>query len=336
MFGSILKIVGILAAVGLVLVVGFIIKFRGVLRALLAGGAPTPSRITLRPIFDVSWGGKSKAKRDGEAFSGAGFQRAGFYEVPEMPGLELMAWAKPTERLYAVTYRHPAAGIWSDVVARYADETGRTASSAPSGGELDQPPWSLKDHEPGATGARLLEVVASWPADGREEANTTRFSTDFEEAYAREMAWRNERGGPTLEEIGRVAEAMGIDPEDGALEKAHSEQRRMTVRRLQDECVQTLSASGTVDTHGTPVAELSLLVIHDRMTRAEALAELGIVVELPEHIYDAHDGAENGQSSVVEWIREVIHALPERQALAYLGSVEDPVVADVWELREEA
>ncbi len=329
MLETALAVLGILILAGLVAVARFALRLR---RELAAARVRTPSTITLEPIAGAAWARESTGRSDGEAFEQAGFQRVGSFEVPEMPGVELVGWAHPGERLYGVTYNHAAAGVWSDVVARYADGTGDTASSARHGGELDQPPWSRKAHEPGAPAVRLLEIAATWPAAGRLEATVEGFVEDFRDAYAREMAWRNERGGPSREEIARVAEGMEVRFSAADIDQAYDQQRRQTLGRLRDECVEALAATGVRGSGGSSLDQLSLLVIHDQMSRAEAIDELGIVVELPEELMESVEAEGGGDPPVRELVRELVGDLPVHQRLRLLGSVADPVGADVWEV----
>jgi hypothetical protein len=47
----------------------------------------------------------------------------------------------------------------------------------------------------------------------------------FQNEYAREMEWRQQRGGPTAEEVRREAHAMGIHPEK-TIQKATEKLRK--------------------------------------------------------------------------------------------------------------
>ncbi len=206
------SVVGVLALAGIlvILVLAFLIyrkikKFLGALTEIFGGGQP--DAITLvEGEFPTD---------DGDVvsrvlvFEGQGFDRVGAYAIEEMEGVVVVGLVHEAARLSAVVYRHPQAGVWSDVVVNYEPEGSLTVTNAPMGHELDHRPGHDKRYDKALDERALLERMASEARPGeRRPAVAADFRAEFEKAYAEDMAWRNERGGPTQEEIERVAEGM--------------------------------------------------------------------------------------------------------------------------------
>ncbi len=207
-FLSVVGVVALVAVLG-VLVLAFLAyrkikKFLGALVQLFGEGQPETISLVERETPD-----------DGEVlsrvqvFEEQGFTRAGAYDIAEMEGVLVVGLAHEPARMMAVVYRHPQAGVWSDVVVYYATAGSLTVSNSPAGHELDHRPGHDKIYDKTMDERALLERMAAEarPRD-RREVTAAEFRTAFEKAYADDTAWRNERGGPTREEIERIAADM--------------------------------------------------------------------------------------------------------------------------------
>jgi hypothetical protein len=184
---------------------------------------PLPATLTLAPVPGVAWQ-DDQAGADAEgSLRGLGFLPVGCFGVVEMAGVELEAWCHPGECAYAVVYSHPAAGVWVDVTCAYQEGGRLTVTNTGKAGNLDLPDGWTTTSFPGATAEQLwgrfcLErrPVPCLPATPEG------FVDRFVSAYAQEMAWRNNRGGPTAEEIRRVAQAAGMEVTDAQVAVAQS------------------------------------------------------------------------------------------------------------------
>lgn len=167
--------------------------------------------INLAPSDDPRWSDRKKITELMETFQKKGFDLAGQYECWEIPGLIIAGFVKPSEQLIGVIYDHPTAGIWEDLCVEYNDGENLTVSNAPMGQEMDHMPESTKIYLKGSSLDELLaKVLAERKDKGRKTITKEEFSSNFEEAYKKEMKWRMERGGPTSLEVKRVADEMGV------------------------------------------------------------------------------------------------------------------------------
>ncbi len=144
-------------------------------------------------------------------FKRNGFELAGHYDCPEMPGVKISGFVKPSEQFIGVIYDHPIAGIWEDICVEYNDGESLTVSNAPMGHEMDHMPQSTKIYMKGSSLEELFSKVLSERKNkGTKTITKENFSSNFEEAYKKEMKWRMDRGGPTALEVKKVADEMGV------------------------------------------------------------------------------------------------------------------------------
>ncbi len=183
-----------------------LVKFIKTIFAIFGGDAP-PATISL--VERAFPGDDREVARRVRVFEEQGFQRAGAFDVAEMGGAMMIGLVHETARLIGVVYRHEQAGVWSDVVVNYQPEGSLTVTNAPMGHELDHRPGHEKLYDKTMDEAALLARMAS-EASRRERrvVRVEEFAAEAERAYAEDMAWRAERGGPTTEEIERVASDM--------------------------------------------------------------------------------------------------------------------------------
>ena len=171
-----------------------------------------PLRIQLVPVDDSTKGRFAESHR--RELETLGFNPIGTYQVKEMPGVTLVAFTQSFKAVCAVVYRHPLAGVFMDMCSMTEDDRGLTVTNAPAGGNLDHPPGREKIFEPKAALCRLYDrVLSDRPAGPHRRLDASNFARVFEEEYAREMKWRQGRGGVTEEEVRREAHAIGIRSE---------------------------------------------------------------------------------------------------------------------------
>jgi len=180
--------------------------------------------ISLVPTDNPRWSHKKIITELTDTFNAHGFDLAGHYDCPEMPGVKIAGFVKPSEQLIGVLYDHPIAGIWEDICIEYNDGESLTVSNAPMGQEMDHMPQSTKIYMKGSALDELIaKILSERKNKGRKTITKENFSSNFEEAYRKEMNWRMERGGPTALEVKRVADEMGV-PLDSAKMQAKTQQ----------------------------------------------------------------------------------------------------------------
>jgi hypothetical protein len=191
------KLVGFLIVRGLSGVVGRAIGSTALARQ--------PDAIHLTSCVETAWKDEDAAANLVAPFRELGFDNAGAYRVPELPGVIVQLLANERDRLYAAVYEHPHAGHWFDVVCRFEDGTSATYTTAnPTG--LDPRPGHPVVNAPGARAQALVERARS-ESQGKRAKPAARgaVTTDFETAYAESIAWRKSRG-ISAQEVGRVAQ----------------------------------------------------------------------------------------------------------------------------------
>ncbi len=172
----------------------------------------SPAEVHLAPESQPDWSDAPAVTAAQADLEAAGFAVIGAYTVDAMAGLTMMGLVNVAESAWAVIYEYPGVGVWLDVVTRYTDGGGLTATNSPHVGNLDPMPGKDRAVEVGASVPRVIELwSAAVRADGRKPATADNFVAEFEAAYAEEMAWRDQRGGPTEEEVRRIAAQMGDD-----------------------------------------------------------------------------------------------------------------------------
>jgi len=134
---------------------------------------------------------------------GEGFQEAGIFTVPELPGVVLQLLAQPIESMYAAIYEHPKAGRWLELTTRYPDGSYASFSTLrPTG--LKPRPGCMSFREPGAAPAGLYKKALSHrPKSTPQPASVSGAVSDFEAGYASDIAWRKAQG-VTSEEVAEV------------------------------------------------------------------------------------------------------------------------------------
>lgn len=137
-----------------------------------------------------------------------GFQEAGCYKIEEMPGVVARFWVQPEQRVVACICEHPVAKTWIDLVSSYPDDTSVTYStSRPTG--LEPRPGNRKVNAPElGTEALYQRLLRERPAGEPEEWTAENAARKFEEAYAREIAWRKNKGVSAVEVARQVPSAL--------------------------------------------------------------------------------------------------------------------------------
>ena len=130
-----------------------------------------------------------------------GFSDAGLYAIPEMSGVKVQLFAHERESMYGAIYDHPVAGVWFDVVSRYADGSAWSYSTAQASGLAQRPNMRVTNLPGTELPVLLARARAGRPAVGMRPATVAGAVPDFEKAYAEYMAWLKQRGISTGEVV---------------------------------------------------------------------------------------------------------------------------------------
>lgn len=163
--------------------------------------ARQPDTIHLKPADASQLKHAGRLKSLVAEYQQRGFEDAGLYAVPEMPGVYVQLMAQRAESMYAAIYDHPVAGVFFDVVSRYVDGSVLTYTTARATG-LKSRPNTRMVNLPGSEPTALIEAARrERPHAGLKSCTTSTAVSDFETAYAEYMAWIKQRGLTTGEVV---------------------------------------------------------------------------------------------------------------------------------------
>jgi hypothetical protein len=157
--------------------------------------AKQPDTIHLEPASPGAWQDPDNARQVTDAIRALGFEAAGTFTIPELPGVTLALLAHPSARLYAAIYQHPRAGAWFEFFRRNNDGTGATFTTLPPNGLSDRPGHPVV-RAPGSDPRTLFDHATSPHGAGgdAQPASAQAAIHVFETGYAEAMAWRKQNG----------------------------------------------------------------------------------------------------------------------------------------------
>lgn len=150
-------------------------------------------------------------QRLAEPLLNRGFTRVGFFEIPEMAGVDLLQLVNVTTNVYANLYSHPKAGKWAELVTRYQD--GRFCSFATVVDRgLDHRPGDVSVRAPGCDTGELYErMLRERPQGEMVQLVPEEVPRLFEKGFAELRFWRKNKG-ITPEEVAKVAVSLKQHP----------------------------------------------------------------------------------------------------------------------------
>lgn len=198
----------ILFWVGALVVVTLLSPVLRVLVALVAGKqigaaalAKQPDRIGLQRAVPTAWKNSAAPGAIAAVLSSRGFEDAGVYTVPEMPGILVQLLADSREGVYAAIYEHAQAGIWFDLVSKFQDGTSVTYTTSPATGLKPRPGHPSVNMRGSETVAVLNKMLAMRPKRPNSGASVGMAVSFFEQAYAETIAYRKRVGISTREVV---------------------------------------------------------------------------------------------------------------------------------------
>lgn len=304
------------------------------------GGPTPPLRVELEPIESIDWQSPDAAAALIEPLRGARFEEIGSFKM-EPGAVRLQAFALPAEKVHAIVYEHPQAGVWLDLVTRYQDG-GKLTYATLADTLLDRPENQVLKFYEGMSAEELLQrFLAERPAKPMLPAPREDFAAYFEQAYAESMDWIIARGGPTEAEIRRHCEHKGqefspmlVSAIRGrwaiAIDEFYEEQLQ---ERFRDE---SRPRAGNFEDAGD-----RLVFVHDRMApaRLEELCEREFDEdEDDDGLYDTRPASSelaDGFTSPREVFARYNASRPRGERYQKIGELSQPLAADVYLSPEE-
>ncbi len=294
----------------------FLSKLAGQLEDLALSYVPV--RIHLQPSSAVEWKDAQDVQQAVREVTQAGFESLGTFTIEEMGFVRLQGFLSRDNTAYAVVWEHDKAGVWVDLVCKYEDGALLTfANLKPTG--LDGREGHTKSYRPGSPRELAEAFFRERRQVGLISLSQASFVTDLEQSYADEIDWRNARGGPSREEVVRVAELSGQTLTPESLEQTLQMQRRQAMEGLREGLIDRYL--GTLP--GPERARLDegdLVVVHDKLPAEMLIEEMDTL----------RKGAVPGSGTPRQEFASFNDALEEGRRCARLGTVAVPLEADLY------
>lgn len=212
---------GFVIAILIVLVAAFFYLKRKLAKALGSGAINNEQPLTINLNEDLvpDWLESPSAKSLIDDLVNLGFRKGAAYSIPQMEDISLFSMFKGD--YLAVVYGHTMLGNWADIACETTEGLEITATSAPMGEEIDSGSHTRKIFMKEATAAQLFEQLQSESSNTQLiNLETLDFRQYFEDSYKKDIAWRNQNGGTTIDEYRKIAKNGEIDVTDAQLAEA--------------------------------------------------------------------------------------------------------------------
>lgn len=326
-----LQILGVLALVVFILILGAILWFRSVVRRFAKGGLP-PSTVDLTPETESKWMETSAVKRDLDALKGCGYVCGTAYAVGGMPGVSVLTLYHPDTGTYGGYYQHPAVGNFLDLCAEFADGLSLTISTAPKGEELDTRPGTEKIFRPKenipALHALMVKRVAERPVT---QAAPDGFRDDFMAAYAKDMAWRNAKGGVSTEEFQRIAARHGATLTAELIEEALKETKLQEIRIWSDEALEVFQKTTTLSVAEWKRYEYTMVIAREGLHPSAYLDYLHLKIAVESEVMERCRQRLELNAGVARLLAVV--AAETGHTFMKLGEVEQPAKFEIYAVK---
>jgi hypothetical protein len=323
------------------------------LAELAHGAGVPPMRIQLEPVSGLDWGDPDAVGDLEGPLVAVGFSRVGDFEVEMNAPVKMRALAHTGHSVFAVIYEVDPLGVWLDLHTKYADGSSCTyATSKPSG--MDYPANKRIVNCPGLGSRELLDrCLSERPPGDKLPCRPEDFKERFERAHAEEMDWRAARGGPSEEEIRRIAAADGSEADGSMVQVIQTQWRNHFNEFWEDEFRNRFMESADITPARWEDIRDRIVFVHDRATSEQVVEHFESTVY--EQFDAAHDDTEDEADedddpaeAKLEEFREIARNCPPREAFVRLndtlparlrferyGEVHEPFYADVWLLPRE-
>lgn len=282
-----------------------------------------PMRLNFHREDDLNWADEEALKRDTAFLLAEGFQQVGNFEGEETP-VSMRAFVHTEKHILAAIQSVYGMRQWTDLVTRFADGTSWTFANLADHG-MDCPPWRTAHFLPDLSIPDLLERCLADRPQGKAmlPASTADFPQVVSDAYAREMDWRMERGGVTVEEIERTLTKDNQTAEPQTIRMIQFGWRQVISEFLDDRYQQKFLEDGSISASEWEEVRDRVLVIHDR-TPADAFFNLLIEYNddepSPEDPWPGAEDDDADESPVLRALRKRLVVESPRQVFAELNA----------------
>jgi hypothetical protein len=240
---TLLKIVAIVTLTALILVgvgAALVVRwFRKIIKSAVNDGASCPPcRVNPEPEPSPQWRTPDKILQYANEFKALGFEEIGAFTIPEMAGLQILAFVHTGERLYGIIYDHKTIAPTFDIICKFEDQTALSATNSKAGRSLDKRPghpilWLGDDRV-----AAVLDAVKQHPQPAaRVTVSADGFLPRFKRSYAESMNWRMKKGGVSRDEIRRQTESKGKTINEETLNEVYKNLRKAHITELKRGCL---------------------------------------------------------------------------------------------------
>jgi hypothetical protein len=336
LLGFVFLILIIVGVAALFFIKSRISKFKDDLSKLMESSIG-PMEIHLLEAGTGDFKDRKKIREVSEELFGLGFNSAGNFAIKEMPGVLIAAFSHIDRRYYGVIYEHPSVGIFYDLVAKYEDETSLTASNSPMGGQMDSMPGHGKIYDKSGTISQLFNGMNAKIEDKPlKKVNPGTFQKDFEDAFAREMAWRASRGGATEDEIRRVADGMDEEFDEETIAMTKNIIYASASDKLTQVCKSAFINRGVITEGRWKAREHLLIVIHENMSHDEVIEILFCLegLDIDENRTQEIEDLIYAETSKITCFEKAIEKISDKIKFKKLGEIEKPMKAVLYEVEE--
>jgi hypothetical protein len=332
---TVLKIIGIIAVVALVVAVLAVRWFLRRMKSFIAENTPVPCRINPEPEPNPQWRHAAVIPRIAEQFRDAGFTEIGAFNIPEMAGIQFLAFFHPQEQFYGCVYDHAKLEPTFDIVCKLTDDTAVTGTNTRLGEALDQRPGRFSVRLEKATVAEIFQAVRQHPAAAkpRKPAVPEKFTEYFRQAHTEYMNWRLSKGGTSREEISRQAAQDGQEVSAEVIEETYQTMRDTYVEELKDGCIAQYLDDARISAANFESRQTSLLAVPETLVLKEVIATLSEGLNLDDEQRHQLEQVESsfGQSGI-EILANILERNVGALGLKKIGEVQEPVRAWILEV----
>ncbi|MEE9425906.1 MAG: hypothetical protein V3V18_13175 [Methylococcales bacterium] len=253
----ILQILGgiVLFTAILALTVYFYFKYKfGKLLDLNPSHNYSPLRVHLNEDLCPEWLEDKKIKKRISEIENLGFRVGKSFNIPEMDGVQLLSLIK--EPSVAVLYNHKIVGNWVDFFAIGEDGHEYTVTNAPLGDGLIKRPDASKIFLKNVSIAEMTRKF--WEqTDGRilTAIKKDDFRSAFEIAYAKDIQWKNRKGGISFQEFLSIEKDTPGNYSDKKIKQAFIDSKLQEIEQWHEAVIEQYIEQNNLDyfEEGNPV-----------------------------------------------------------------------------------
>ncbi len=212
---------------------------------------------------------------------GYGFHKSKSYSIPEMEDIQLLSFFK--DSYTAVLYKHNVMGLWIDLFAISEDGSEITVTNMPLGSGIENRPEMKKYVMKNSSFDELIERFNTYIENvNLKSVNDDNFRFIFEEAYKKDIQWRNRNGGISYDEFLSVEKESNISFKDKHVKEAFIETKLQELRLWHSNIISQYIESNNISAEeGYEIEYQSIIVPEktDPVSYAYYLREKGFISE---------------------------------------------------------